>query len=52
MDKYRVKVCDRINDIWIIQKRFLLVFWNFEDAGSYSEAHRMCDNLNKGKANG
>ena len=27
MKKYRMKPYDLVNDIWILQRRFLLVFW-------------------------
>ena len=46
MKKYRIKPYDLVNDIWLIQKRFLWIFWLSISAGSEGECQIIVDELN------
>ena len=47
MNKYRIIPYDMINDIWIIQKRILWIFWKTIGVGSKHKCQQMVDRLNK-----
>lgn len=47
--KYRIKPYDIINDIWFIEKRFLLFFWKWIGIGTKNEVSRKLDELEKEK---
>lgn len=46
MTKYRVKEYDPLNNIWLLQKRFLWVFWFFVSAGSKQVVEAKVKELN------
>lgn len=43
MKRYRIKPYDLVNDIWILQERFLLFFWKSMGAGSKAKVSQLRD---------
>jgi len=44
--KYRIKPFDVINDIWLLQKRVLWIFWQSLGCGTKAEVQKKADELN------
>ena len=44
--KYRIKPFDIMNDIWLIQKRVLWIFWQSLGCGPKVEVQKKADQLN------
>ena len=49
MTKYRTRVWDRMNNIWLLEKRWLFFFWVCEGAGPQEKVQKEADQLNKEK---
>lgn len=45
MTKYRIIPYDIVNDIWILQERFLFIFWHTIGAGRRSEVEFSLERL-------
>ncbi len=45
--KYRIKPFDLINDIWLLQERWLFFFWLTKGAGREVEVLKKAEELNK-----
>jgi hypothetical protein len=44
--KYRIKPFDLMNDIWLLQKRVMWIFWQTLGCGTKSEVQKKADELN------
>ena len=47
MKKWRAKPYDIVNDIWILQERFLVVFWVYRGVGKRSVIEQQASQLNE-----
>lgn len=46
MTKYRSRQLNLMSNVWILEKRFLLIFWICKGAGSEKEVKTKCYELN------
>jgi len=44
--KYRIKPFDIMNDIWLLQKRVLWIFWQSLGCGQKADVQKKADELN------
>ena len=47
LSKYRIKEFDLMNDIWILQRRVLFVFWISAGVGPKVQVEKKCNELNQ-----